>query len=526
MGTDIMFWADEIAKKLDKKKQQLVDDAWSTSGFAHVGSLRGIIIHDIANKVLLKDGLKSRFTFIMDDIDPMDGLPSYLDSTVYNKEMGKPLCNIPSPVDKDKSLAEYFGNNFIETVRIAGTNPEFIWNSRLYKEGKYNEAIKIALDNSTEIAELYKKYSGTEKGENWYPFQPICEKCGKIGTTTVSNWDGEKVEYVCEKSKVEWADGCGHTGKMSPYNGNGKLYWRVEWPARWWHLGITVEGEGKDHWSAGGSRDLADILVRQIFNSEPPIDIRYDWLYIGGKKMSSSKGIGVTAREMAELLPKELLRYLMAKNPKKTIDFDPNGNTVPNLYDDYDRAMSAYEKKIDFPDLARAYEIVQEENFNPGYRMRFSKVALTIQMPRLDIHEEAVKEKGSELTDYEKEKLEERIKYAELWLEKFAPESFIFKIIDSPENSSLKQYINELSDRQIEFLRKLLEVFSSQQNWSGDELHSKIHEIKNEIQIEPKEAFSGIYKLFLGKESGPQAGWLLASLDNTLVVDILKKATE
>jgi lysyl-tRNA synthetase class 1 len=38
------------------------------------------------------------------------------------------------------------------------------------------------------------------------------------------------------------------------------------------------------------------------------------------------------------------------------------------------------------------------------------------------------------------------------------------------------------------------------------------------MEISPQEAFSAIYLSFLGKESGPQAGWLLASLEHEFVV--------
>jgi lysyl-tRNA synthetase class 1 len=521
-----MFWTDEIAEKLDKKDSILIDDAWSTSGFAHVGSLRGLIIHDVIYKSLLKKGFKAKYTFIMDDIDPMDGLPGYLDKKAYESEMGKPLCNIPAPKKGHASLARYFGEDFISTAAVAGATPEFKWNSELYKEGKYNDVIRTALDKAKEISRIYKDYNKVDKGDNWFPFQPICEKCGKIGTTTVTAWNGEEVSYECEENKVEWAKGCGYSGKQTPFDGKGKLYWRVEWPAKWKALGITIEGEGKDHWSAGGSRGLANILIKNIFDCKPPVDIRYDWLYIKGKKMSSSKGVGVTAREMAELLPKEVLKFLMAKNPRKTIDFDPSGNTIPNLYDDYDRAMSAYMGKINFPDLARAYEAVQEENFEPGFRMRFSKLALSIQMPRLNIREEAEKEKGSTLTKKEVDNLTEREEYAYKWLDQYAPENFVFKITENSNSKEVNKAISELTPLQKKFLGRVLEEFDKKVDWTGDEMHSKLHEIKEEIGIEPKEAFSSIYKLFLNKDSGPQAGWLLASIDIQIRNEILDKATE
>ena len=505
-----MFWADEIANKLDKKKKQLVDDAFSTSGPAHVGSLRGFVIHDIAYRALLADGLDAKFTFILDDFDPVDELPGVdFDKELIEKEMGKPIFMAISP-EKGKSLADYYGEQIIASASKAGVFPEYLKNSEIYKSGKLDDVIRIALDNTEKIKEIYKRITTVEHPKDWYPFQPICENCGKIGTSTTYAWDGKEVSYVCEENKVEWAHGCGHKGKVSPFGGTGKLYWRVEWPARMVALGVTVEGEGKDHWVAGGSREMANAIIREIFKKQPPEDIRYEFFVVEGKKMSKSKGNGVTADEVTEILPVELIRYLLAKNPKKEVDFNIQGITIPNLFDDYDRAMKAFQKEIDFPDLGRAYEIVQEKGFEPGYRMRFSKVALAIQMPKIDIHEEAKSEKGSTLTKSELANLDERIEYAQKWLDKYAPDDFVFKVL-------IKEPDIKLSDIQKKFLVKLSEVFKTKNGWKGEELHSELHEIKKSMEISPKDAFSAVYLSFLGKESGPQAGWLLASLDHEFV---------
>lgn len=505
-----MFWADEIAGKLDKKKKQLVDDAFSTSGPAHLGSLRGFIIHDIAYKALLSNDFDTRFTFILDDFDPVDELPGVnFDKNIIKAEMGKPLFMALSP-EKGKSLAEYYSERIITQASRAGVHPEYLRSSELYRSGKLNDVIRIALDEAEKIRKIYKRVTGIDRASDWLPFQPICEKCGKVGTTTAYNWDGKLISYKCEENKVEWATGCGHEGTVSPFDGTGKLYWRVEWPARMSALGVTVEGEGKDHWVAGGSREMADIIMREIYKYPSPQDIRYEFIVLHGKKMSKSKGTGITAEEITEILPLELLRFLLAKNPRKEVDFDPSGVTIPNLFDDYDRAMKAYQKEIDFPDLGRAYEIVQEKDFEPGYRMRFSKVALAIQMPKIDIFKDAETEKGSALTKYESGKLKERIEYATKWLDKYAPADFVFKVLENAPEVSL-------STVQKDFLAKLTNKFNSKQNWSGEELHSEIHEVKKSMEISPKDAFSAIYLSFLGKESGPQAGWLLASLEHGFV---------
>ena len=56
-------------------------------------------------------------------------------------------------------------------------------------------------------------------------------------------------------------------------------------------------------------------------------------------------------------------------------------------------------------------------------------------------------------------------------------------------------------------------------------MHHKLHEIKTELAIEPKELFSAIYLAFLGRESGPQAGWFLSVLDREFLVRRLREVS-
>jgi lysyl-tRNA synthetase class 1 len=511
-----MFWTDELVKSLEKKKTHRVGDSWSTSGFGHIGSLRGAVIHQIAYRAVKNAKLDVEYTFLMDDFDPMDGMPGHLDENIYKEYMGKPFSNIPSPKGKE-SLGKYFATDFLEAFENANVKPNILWSSKLYSEGKYNEEIKTALDNAEKIREIYRTVSGSERPATWYPFNPICENCGKIGTTKVFAWDGEKVSYKCEPKAVTWAEGCSHEGTVSPFNGTGKMPWRVEWPARWKALGITIEGEGKDHWSAGGSRGMADVLAKEIFKYVPPYDVRYDFLVIGGKKMSSSSGKGVTANVMSRLLPAQILSFLLASNPKRTIEFDPKGDTIPRIYDNYDRSREAFFGRIDFPDIAKAFEVCQIEKPEDGYRMRFMKVAYAIQMPRVDISSFAKEEKGSALTKSEANDLEERIQYAKKWLKDFAPEDYVFEI-----QKSLPKV--ELTDIQINFLKKLVQRLQKAE-WNGQSLHTAIHDLKNETGIAPKEAFQAIYLIFLGKESGPQAGWLLSSIEKEFTITRINEAT-
>ena len=108
-------------------------------------------------------------------------------------------------------------------------------------------------------------------------------------------------------------------------------------------LGVDIEGAGKDHSTKGGARDVANAIARDVFNIEPPFDVPYEFFLVGGKKMSSSKGHGASAREIADLLPPHILRLaLIGKDIKQQFNLEPEGDTVPVLFDTYDKYAESF----------------------------------------------------------------------------------------------------------------------------------------------------------------------------------------
>lgn len=531
-----MFWVDELIEDIVKKTDQggyLVNDSTTPSGHSHVGSLRGVILHELIKVGLEEKGKKTVFQFGFDDFDPMDGLPNYIDQS-FEKYMGMPLSKVPAPDGTHKSFADQYSDELKGVIDYLGIKPEYYYTTELYKAGKFNDSIKIVLDKADKIRTIYKEVSGSDKGDDWYPLNVVCPQCGKIGTTRVFGWDGEQVTFKCEENMVDWAKGCGYEGKISPFNGNAKMPYKAEWPSKWYFMGIDLEGAGKDHTAAGGTRDVANRIFREVFKKEPPLDAPYEHILVGGKKMSSSKGLGVTAKQMADILPANILKFLFTRTKfKRAIEFNPEGDTIPLLYDEYDRCAKAFQEKSEL-DITRAYFYTEKdlEKDLPKYLMRFSKIANFLQMPKMEIFQYAKEEKASEaksrgvegeerathLTDAEKKEIENRIAVAKMWLADYAPDSVKFSI-----QENLPDLAKNLSDEQKKFLVQVAETLSAQDKMTGEDLHQKIHEIKNEMGINPKDAFSAIYLAILGKDSGPQAGWLLASLDKNFVIKRLRE---
>jgi lysyl-tRNA synthetase, class I len=516
-----MFWADRIVEEIKTKYAEkikaggslIIRDEKTASGRVHVGSLRGVAIHGIISEVLTEQKIPNRYLYEINDFDPMDGLPVYLEQEKFLPFMGMPLCNIPSPDGKAKNYAEYFAEEFIEVIKKTGFSPEFYRSSEIYKSGKYNEAIKLVLENSDKIREIYKRISGAVKEEDWMPVQVICEKCGRIGTTKVISFDGEKVEYECQEDLVKWAKGCGHRGKISPWNGSAKLPWKVEWAAKFKVLDVDIEGAGKDHSTRGGSREISEAISREVFGHEPPFNIPYEFFQVGGKKMSSSKGAGSSSKEIADLLPSELLRFLLtSKEPNKVIDFIPDGDTIPILYDNFDK-MSEFYFAEDESDYERVFflshTLEQRKKIQKRFLPRFSQVVFLVQMLHMDELEALEKMKEAPLVQYDKKEFDYRAKYAREWLKIYAPEDYKFELQEKEVPEAAKNF----SDDQRKALSMLLEFIKSKDKLDGQELHTKLHDIKKETGIAPKDFFSAIYFSFLGKDHGPKAGWFLSVMD-------------
>lgn len=521
-----MLWADRIAGEIQKTrtprdgKTFLIRDEKTLSGRVHVGSMRGVAVHGVVGEVLAESGTASEYRYELNDFDPFDSIPSYLDQGVFKEHLGKPLYAVPSPEPGFANYAEYFGAEFTEVHKKAGFTPTYYRATEFYRSGKMDPFIKMALERAADVRRILKEVSGSKKDDTWLPVSVVCENCGKIMTTRAYDYDGETVGYACDRNPDESVS-CGHTGRVAPWKGTAKLFWKADWAAKWIAVGVDIEGGGKDHSTKGGSRDVANHICREVFGEEPPFDIPYEFFLVGGRKMSSSKGRGSSAKDIGDLFPPQIFRLaLIGKDIREQIDVDPAGESVPRLYDWYDElAQGVREGKAD--DYSRLFALCElpekRAALSAPWVMRFREVAFIVQMAHLSLSAEAEKEKGRALTEDEKQALDERARYAKYWLATYAPEEFKYALQEELPNV-------ELSDTQKKALAVLLDFLAGGER-TGEALHARLHEMKTEVPIGPKELFQAIYRIFLNRDSGPKAGWFLAGLSRDFVIQRLKEAS-
>ena len=535
-----MDWADELAARVSGP--QVINDSKTPSGTVHVGSLRGPVILDVIVRALRAAETPTTFLYGIDDLDPMDA-QALLTPDAVDREMGRPLAAIPDQVgDGHASYARHHAEAFIETFAGLGIHPDrYYWMSEHYAAGDLDPYIRTALDRAATVREIYRRVANVQHPDTWHPLSVICETCGKVGTTIVTEWDGDRVHYECRPDLVTWARGCGTSGWVSPFGGRAKLPWNVEWAAQWGLFGVTIEPCGKDLSTAGGSRDRSDAIAREVFEREPPINVPYEFLLIGGRKMSTSKGQGASAQKIVEVVPPEQLRLLFLRpKPNTAIEFEPEAtDAIPRLFDEFDRlaaATAGREVKGELPPGYEAmfrYSLVDPEadvaTEAARFRPAFSHLAMLAQVPGVDIVGRVRDEKGSDLDAAELLILQERLRSARAWLETYAPERARMDV-----RTSLPDEAAALDDAQRSFLDALAARVGPAANATstasqpairgGDAWQAAIFETATERELPAPRAFEALYLAFLGRPNGPRAGWLLAGLDPAFVIGRLREA--
>ena len=527
-----MDWADELAASVSGP--QVVNDSKTPSGTVHVGSLRGPVILDTIWRALRARGLEAHLLYGVDDLDPMDS-QALLTPDAVEREMGRPLAHVPDPAgDCHASYARHFAGIFIDTFRGLGIVPErYYWMSDIYPTGQMDGFIRTALDRAATVREIYRRVANVQHPDTWHPASVICENCGRIGTTIVTKWDGERVFYECRETLVTWARGCGHSGWVAPFGGRAKLPWNLEWAAQWSLFGVTIEPCGKDLSTAGGSRDRSDAIAREVFEREPPLNVPYEFINIGGKKMSTSKGRGAAAHEIVEVIPPEQLRFFFLRpKPNTAVDFEPNQtDAVPRLFDEFDRFAAATAGKDVRGEIAPgfagtfAYALLDPDADvaaeAAAFRPAFSHLALLLQIPNVDVRARVEAEKGSPLSERETATFDERVHAARAWLEAYAPERAVVAVrLELPEEA-----VGSLDADQRSYLAQLGDVAaSSGAPESGEAWQDLIFSVALDQGLPNGRAFAALYAAFLGRTNGPRAGWLLASLDPSFVIDRLRAA--
>lgn len=491
-NTPNRHWADEVAKEVVASgRPPVLSTGISPSGEIHIGNLRETLTADAVYRALLDRGVAARFNFVCDNFDPLRRVYPFLDAEVYEPLVGRPLSEIPCPCGRHPSYAEHFLEPFLASLKKLRVELELERADQMYKSGRMTPSIVAALENRDRIAAILGELTGKETEADWSPFQPLCPACGRITKARVTGFSARDrtIDYECA---------CGSGGTL-PMSGGGKLTWRVDWPARWMALGVSVEPFGKDHATRGGSYDTGVRIVREVFGGEPPHPIPYEWISLRGKgDMSSSKGNVLSTAAALEIVPPDALRYMILREkPQRTITFDP-GLPLLKLLDEMEEKSASGRDE-------RAIELSRGPGDAP-LGVPFRHLVVVAQAANYELDKILAILARNGYPSLSAGAVAARLPYLRRWLDEFAPEDLRFEVRGTIPNET-----SGLSDDQRRFLARL--AGELREEMDGERIHELVYGLGAEFPAtKPADLFQAIYLSLLGKPRGPRAGWFISVL--------------
>lgn len=524
----VKFWIDDIASKVVERESRLkrnlevlrVEAGIGASGIPHIGSV-GDAIRAYGVKLGIEDlGCKSELIAYSDDRDGLRKVPAGMPSWLKD-HLGKPVTDIPDPFKCHSSYGEHMSSLLIDALDRLGVEYKFISGTEAYRSGLLDEQIHKILVNYERVMRIVREMVGSSKPEDWIPYWPVCENCGRIYTTHAYKLlpDERKVLYKCEWS-FKNVEGCGYEGEASYVHGNGKLPWKGEFAARWAALGVVFEARGKD---IDESFKVNMKICREILEFEPPLSILYEvFLDKSGRKISKSRGEVFTPQDWLEYAPPETLRYLMYKRFQgtRTLSIEDIPYYIIEL-EDMLRKYWNLESIKNERERINTKRIV-EYTFNlkkvpKPSPVSFSTVLNVVRMMPWSLADEETlkREVARILSKYYSVPLNEilgddytsrMIEYAKKYFQSVEG-GVVEKVkLEPPVENAIKTFVEKLRP-----------------DMGGEKIQDLIFHVAREKGVKPAEMFKALYILIIGRNRGPRLGPLIAGIGVNRVKSLISR---
>jgi lysyl-tRNA synthetase class 1 len=488
----------------------------SPSGPIHLGNLREVMTPHLVADEIRRRGRECVHILSWDDYDRFRKVPAGIDSS-WAQHIGKPLSAVPAPPGSEHpNWAEHFKAPTISALERLGIEFRGISQTSRYSSGRYREQVLLAMRERKRIDAILEQYrtlvtdSDEEPGE-YFPYKSYCDACQR-DTTHVTAYDEPMLSYACE---------CGHTATVDlSRHFHGKLVWKVDWPMRWAYEGVIFEPSGVDHTSPGSSYVVGGQIVTEIFGGRHPIGPMYAFVGIRGmSKMSSSRGNVPTPADALGIMEPQLLRWLYARrrpNQSFDISFDQE---VHRLYDEWDALGRKVSEGAASPADARAHDravrtaaTVLPTTPRPlPYRTLASIVDITTGDPLQTLR--ILRDLDPAQTLESLDQARPRLDCATTWVLTQVPDEERTHLKDVPDPEPL-------TEAQRESLRLLLSGLES--DWSLEGLTKLVYGVPKqqlglpmetaptpELKAAQRSFFALLYRLLIGRETGPRLPTLL-----------------
>ncbi|MEM8770413.1 MAG: lysine--tRNA ligase [Pseudomonadota bacterium] len=330
--------AARLAKRMERVKKDgpvVFQTGYGPSGLPHIGTFQEVARTTMVRRAFeLLTGRETKLISFSDDMDGMRKVPP----TVPNPEqlepyLEAPLSRVPDPFGTHESFAHHNNARLKAFLDQFGFDYEFASSTEQYETGAFDDMLLRMLERYDDVMNIILPTIGDERRATYSPFLPISPTSGKVLYVPMLERDAKAGTVVYENEN-------GEKVKTAVTGGAVKLQWKADWAGRWFALGVDYEMAGED---LTESTKLSSRIVKAL-GGAPPEGFNFQlFLDEHGKKISKTKGNGISIEEWLTYASQESLALYGFQSPKKAkkLYFD----VIPKAVDEYWTFVEKYKEQ-------------------------------------------------------------------------------------------------------------------------------------------------------------------------------------